>query len=69
MCIEIDFLTAGARILLLVLTPSLIFPFFLVQPGPREVKTHKSATSQTFKFTLWAGGGALPPEKTLGEES
>lgn len=28
MCTEIDFLTADVRIVLLVLTPSLIFPFF-----------------------------------------
>lgn len=70
MCIEIDFLTADVRIVLLVLTPSLIFPFF---PGSTnndhgEVKTHKSTTSQTFKFTLQGGGGALSPEKRCWEK-
>lgn len=47
------------------------FPFFpwFNQQWPREVKTHKSTTSQTFKFTLQGGGGALPSEKRCWEKT
>lgn len=52
-----------------VVSPDTVFDLFLSPPStsppplsgcntwwPQEVKTHKSATLQTFKFTLWGGG-------------